>query len=125
MVPLLKKKGGIRPLAIGEILKLVASKVVVGAHGADVVEGLHPAQVGVTPAHGTLDAAVLTAQSWAAKVRNSAHYHILKVDVYNAYNAVRRVDCLHGAQQVSKVGTLDVEKSLWFGANQFLCETGV
>ena len=29
-------------------------------------EGLHPAQVGVTPAHGTLDAAVLTAQSWAA-----------------------------------------------------------
>ena len=62
LVPLLKKKGGIRPLAIGEILKLVASKVVVGAHGADVVEGLHPAQVGVTPAHGTLDAAVLTAQ---------------------------------------------------------------
>ena len=99
-MPLVKKKGGIRPLAIGEVLKLVASKVVVSFHGANVVEGLHPAQVGVTPANGTLDAAVLTAQSWSAKDSSSEH-HILKVNISNAYNTVRRVDCLHGAQLVN------------------------
>ena len=67
--PLVKKKGGIRPLAIGEVLKLVASKIVVSLHGTDVVEGLH--LVGATPANGTLDAAVLTAQSRTAKARSS------------------------------------------------------
>ena len=51
-------------------------------HGADVVEGLHPAHVGGTPANGTSDAAVLTAQSWTAKARSSDYYHILKVDIF-------------------------------------------
>ena len=61
LVPLQKKLGGIRPLVVGELFKLLTGKVFMGLYGSMLGDALHKSQVSVR--QRGMDEAVLTARS--------------------------------------------------------------
>ncbi|KAJ9462923.1 hypothetical protein DIPPA_05315, partial [Diplonema papillatum] len=94
LVPLVKKSGGIRPIACGEILRRVAGKVLASDRaikdlGANVL--LRSGQVGVCVKAGA-DAGVHAIRRVAAlyRDRDVTDRGILQIDFANAFNMLRR-----------------------------------
>ncbi|KAJ9467435.1 hypothetical protein DIPPA_14102 [Diplonema papillatum] len=94
LVPLVKKSGGIRPIACGEILRRVAGKVLASDRaikdlGANVL--LRSGQVGVSVKAGA-DAGVHAIRRVAAlyRDRDVVDRGILQIDFANAFNTLRR-----------------------------------
>ncbi|KAJ9441494.1 hypothetical protein DIPPA_29707 [Diplonema papillatum] len=94
LVPLVKKSGGIRPIACGEILRRVAGKVLASDRaikdlGANVL--LRSGQVGVSVKAGA-DAGVHAIRRVAAlyRDRDVTDRGILQIDFANAFNMLRR-----------------------------------
>ena len=86
----LRKQGGLRPIAIGSVFRRVAAKVAVGSVSARIGAELRPAQLGVATRNGC-EAAVHAVRAYAADAaRTSEPTVIVKLDVSNAFNSVRR-----------------------------------
>jgi len=98
LVPLLKKDGGIRPIAIGEIWRRWASKVA-ARHGATAMKAkLRPLQVGVSTPNGA-EAIVHSMNHLIATQLDTPGITCFKVDYKNAFNTIRRLQFCEAVQK--------------------------
>ncbi len=88
-----KKKGGVRPIAVGEILRRLVGKALCSAAKEDATNYFQPVQVGVGSPLG-VDAAVHTARAWHQRNSNDGTRGFLKLDFANAFNLVSRTQAL-------------------------------
>ena len=89
LVPLQKKDGGVRPIAVGDTLRRVVGKLLLSTSQArEEIKSLQPRQVGV----GTPFAAELVgmAMQRIADSRPNGSWVALQVDVSNAFNCISR-----------------------------------
>ncbi|KAA8490213.1 Retrotransposable element [Porphyridium purpureum] len=86
LIPLRKPDGGVRPIAIGEIFRRVLGRLAVTSLAHDAVETLAPDQYGVGRKAG-LEAMVMRTR---LAVLDNPGWGVLKVDISNAFNTVRR-----------------------------------
>ena len=99
LIALRKKDGGLRPIAVGSVYRRIAAKV--AATSASVMLGaeLRPVQLGVATRNGC-ESAVHTVRAYAELSDCSAEERILvKLDVANAFNSVRRDSMLEVVQE--------------------------
>ena len=99
LIALRKKGGGLRPIAIGSTYRRIAAKVAVSKVSASIGEELRPAQLGVATSNGC-EAAVHAIRAYVTDA-SSSHQHtvLLKLDVSNAFNTVRRDTMLECARR--------------------------
>lgn len=94
LVAVPKPRGGVRPIAIGEVLRRLTGKCLMESVRGRAREHLFPAQVGVTVPAGA-EAAVHAVRAWATRHRDAANKVLLKLDFTNAFNTVSRQQVLH------------------------------
>jgi hypothetical protein len=88
-----KKDGGIRPIAIGEILRRLVGKALCKTVQDSATEYFWPHQVGVACSQGT-ECAVHVVNQWVARNASTANRVVLKLDFANAFNTVDRETAL-------------------------------
>jgi hypothetical protein len=90
LVPILKKGGGIRPVAVGEVLRRLVSKIGLRGVAQDAAKYLSPEQVGVGVSH----AAEATLHAFNRLLQEpdflSEDTTFAAVDIENAFNSVLR-----------------------------------
>ena len=84
-----KKNGGIRPIAIGEVLRRVVGKVLCQEVKQAAQDYFWPRQVGVGAQLGA-DSAVHSVRQWCERHAADAGKVVLKLDFENAFNCVDR-----------------------------------
>ena len=125
---LAKKDGGIRPIAVGNSLRRLATKVVLSPITAELREQLQPTQLGVgTPAGCE---AALRATRAFIEGSNSPKI-ILKIDLKNAFNTIRRDRILTAVREnIPEAYSLfhqayGAESTLYHGRASFSSATGL
>ena len=97
LVAVPKPKGGVRPIAIGELLRRLTGKCLSAQVRAAAREHFFPAQVGVAVPAGA-EAAVHMARAWFERCSgSSAKRALLKIDFENAFNTIDRQAVLSSA----------------------------
>ena len=104
LVPLRKKDGGVRPIAVGECLRRIAAKWLIRSPvGQAAMEAVRPNQVAFCrggPCE-TLPMAVQAAvQAAAREPAESADWVLLQVDLCNAFNSVTRQAVMAGVSDL-------------------------
>ena len=98
LIPLKKKDGGVRPVAVGDVLRRVVGKCLLRhPHVAEQVRGLQPLQLGV----GVPSACPTIAYALRRAVNElplSGDWAVLQVDMANAFNTVARSAIMSGAR---------------------------
>ena len=97
LVAVPKPSGGVRPIAIGEILRRLVGKCLLRQIRDEVRTSLWPAQVGVCVPAGA-ETAVHTARAWVHRHGNSAGKAVVKLDFHNAFNTISRAAVLQAVQ---------------------------
>jgi hypothetical protein len=88
-----KKGGGLRPIAVGEILRRLVGKALCKEVQESAKTYFFPHQVGVACSQGT-ECAVHTVNQWVARNAATANRVVLKLDFANAFNTVDRAAAL-------------------------------
>lgn len=83
-----KPRGGVRPIAIGEVLRRLNGKCLMDSVRGRAREHLLSAQVGVAVPAGA-EAAVHAVRAWATRHREADNKVLLKLDFANAFNSVQ------------------------------------
>ena len=110
----LNKDGGdVRPIAVGESLRRLASKSACSKARENATEYLLPLQVGVGCAFGA-EAVIHTVSQYCKRNKDAASKIVLKVDFANAFNTVDREVFLRACQEV----TPEVAKWAWWCYSQ-------
>jgi Reverse transcriptase (RNA-dependent DNA polymerase) len=87
LIPLIKKDGGVRPMAVGETLRRLSCKLALTLVNSEVPRFLNPHQLGV----GTSQGAEAIVHTVASTLDNLADDEaILQIDFTNAFNLVSR-----------------------------------
>ena len=89
LVALPKPNGGVRPIAVGEILRRLAGKYLMSLVREDAQSYFWPVQVGVAVPGGA-EKAIHTVRAWRRRHWNSPHKVALKLDFSNVFNTVSR-----------------------------------
>ena len=89
LVAVPKPKGGVRPIAIGEVLPRLVGKCLMRSVREDAHHYLCPAQVGVGVPSGA-EAAVHTTRAWMRRQASTSGKVLVKLDFANAFNTVSR-----------------------------------
>jgi len=89
LVAVPKPKGGVRPIAIGELLRRLTGKCLMSQLHTSARQHFFPAQVGVAVSGGA-EAAVHTVRAWLDRHSNSQNKVLLKLDFENAFNTISR-----------------------------------
>jgi hypothetical protein len=89
LVALRKPKGGIRPIAVGNVLRRLAGKVITSMMKDRFAEILSPNQVGTATPSGA-EALVHAAQQFISSHGSDTDRILFKVDLTNAFNCVDR-----------------------------------
>ena len=90
LIALRKKGGGLRPIAIGNVFRRIAAKIAVSNVSAAIGAELRPAQLGVATRNGC-EAAVHAVRAYITDAASSSQPTVIvKLDVSNAFNSVRR-----------------------------------
>ena len=89
LVALPKPKGGVRPIAVGEILRRLTGKCLMTTVRDEARSYFYPAQLGVA-VPGGVEQAIHTARAWYDWHQCSNQKVALKLDFSNAFNTVRR-----------------------------------
>lgn len=90
LVALPKPSGGVRPIAVGEILRRLTSKCLMATVRAEARSFFYPAQVGVAVPGGT-EKVIHTVRAWWGRHRaGPLPKLLLKLDFANAFNTVSR-----------------------------------
>ncbi|CAE7257961.1 unnamed protein product [Symbiodinium microadriaticum] len=84
-----KPKGGVRPIAVGEVLRRLTGKCLMAAVRDDAKAFFCPAQLGIA-ARGGAEAAVHTTRAWVTRHQNGPGKVLVKLDFRNAFNTVSR-----------------------------------
>ena len=130
LIALNKSDGGVRPIAIGETFRRLASKCCCAVVAADARSLLAPRQVGVGVPGGA-EATVHAVRSCVEEMQNRGDKLMLKVDFKNAFNSVNRQAFLdevrlHFPQIYNWVSFCYGQPArLFFGASEILSESGV
>ena len=90
-----KPSGGLRPIAVGEVLRRLTGKCLCSVVRDSAKEYFGPAQIGVACEAG-VDEAVHTARAWRDRAVHALETSkgFLKLDFSNAFNHVDRERCL-------------------------------
>ncbi|XP_055336548.1 uncharacterized protein LOC129586997 [Paramacrobiotus metropolitanus] len=88
LIPLLKKDGGIRPIAVGDTLRSLWSKIVSRRCADEAAAMFTSSQLGFG-IRGGAEAAVHAVRNYVEEVHNDARV-IVKLDFRNAFNTLRR-----------------------------------
>jgi hypothetical protein len=100
LVALAKKDGGVRPVAVGEISRRILAKALLARHSLTLGQLLlRSGQVGVGIPSGA-EALAAAAQRLAAVFDEDADV-LLKIDLKNAFNTVRRAAMLRGLERLA------------------------
>ncbi|CAE7483229.1 unnamed protein product [Symbiodinium natans] len=89
LVALPKPGGGVRPIAVGEILRRLTSKCLMMMVRDDARQYFAPVQLGVGVPSGA-EAAVHTVRAWLQRHHATAGHVMVKLDFTNAFNNVDR-----------------------------------
>lgn len=95
LTPLLKKDGGIRPIAVGSTFRRLAAKMVSRRVMVEMGEILRPMQLGYGTKGGA-EVAVHAARSFLSRKTDEVKV-LLKLDFKNAFNTIRRDELLWAA----------------------------
>ena len=114
LTALKKKDGGIRPIAVGNVFRRLAAKVGCYAVSRAVSHELLPIQLGVS-VKGGAEAAVHAVRTFITNnIDSSDHKVIVKLDMMNAFNSVRRdhvlQTCLDRTPEIAKLSFLAYSK---------------
>ena len=114
LTALKKKDGGIRPIAVGNVFRRLAAKVGCYAVSRAVSHELLPIQLGVS-VKGGAEAAVHAVRTFITNnIDSSDHKVIVKLDMMNAFNSVRRdhvlQTCLDRTPEIAKLAFLAYSK---------------
>ena len=93
LTALTKKQGGVRPIAVGDVIRRLVSKCVCNQMGEQFADYLMPDQVGVAVSGG-MEALVHTFRRFLETNRDNADSLIFKADFQNAFNQVKRASFL-------------------------------
>ena len=96
LVALPKPSGGVRPIAVGEILRRLTGKCLMSLVQQQARTYFWPAQVGVA-VKGGAEKAVHTVRTWTQRHAGSATKVLVKLDFANAFNCVSREAVLQQA----------------------------
>ena len=89
LVAVPKPKGGVRPIAIGELLRRLTGKCLMSQLHTSARQHFFPAQVGVAVSGGA-EAAVHAVRAWLDRHSHSQNKVLLKLDFENAFNTISR-----------------------------------
>ena len=89
LVAVPKPKGGVRPIAIGELLRRLTGKCLMSQLHTSARQHFFPAQVGVAVSGGA-EAAVHAVRARLDRHSNSQNKVLLKLDFENAFNTISR-----------------------------------
>ena len=89
LVTLPKPQGGVRPIAVGEILRRLTGKCLMTQVREDAQAFFWPAQVGVA-VKGGAERAVHAVRAWTQQHAGASQKALLKLDFRNAFNCVSR-----------------------------------
>jgi hypothetical protein len=89
LTPLIKRLGGIRPVASGDVVRRVTAKVLLRSVNDTARDLLFPSQLGVAVRNG-LEATVHSWRELMHKHKNDPNICALKIDLDNAFNQVSR-----------------------------------
>jgi hypothetical protein len=98
LIPLAKKDGGIRPIAVGETLRRLVSKGLCSAVKREAADLLLPVQVGVA-VRGGCEAAVHSTKAFVHHYRHAKDMCLAKMDFENAFNLMSRKHILEQVQK--------------------------
>jgi hypothetical protein len=87
LIPLTKPSGGIRPIAIGEIMRRLCARILLRQQAEAARESLEPHQVGV----GTRNGGIALYHSASAFLAANPGKVLLNIDLANAFNRMSRV----------------------------------
>ena len=93
LVALAKPAGGLRPIAVGELLRRLTGKCLMTLVREEARAFFWPAQVGVA-VKGGAETAVHAARAWTQRHMGSTHKVLVKLDFSNAFNCVDRTAVL-------------------------------
>ena len=94
LVPFAKKTGGLRTLAVGEVLRRLIAKILLGVHSTILVSALSPPQMGV----GVKGASEAIARRLQRMLQAKSKLCVLQIDVSSAFNTVDRNAVLQRVQ---------------------------
>ena len=97
LVAVPKPKGGVRPIAIGEILRGLTGKCLMSHARSAARDHVFPNQLGVAVPAGA-EVAVHTVRGWLDRHSRSSGKVLVKLDFENAFNRVSRQQVLLAAQ---------------------------
>ena len=93
-----KKDGGVRPIAVGEILRRLVAKILCKEVQEAARQHLWPLQVGVASPLGA-ECAIHIASQWRERNAAAPDEVFLKVDFSNAFNSVNRAQVLAAVEE--------------------------
>ena len=96
MVALSKKGGGVRPIAVGNVWRRLASKCAISSVLDQIKPMLYPLQLGVG-VHGGAEAAIHSVRRLIHNL--PINWCFLKIDFQNAFNTIRRDAMLEAVKQ--------------------------
>ena len=130
LVALPKPGGGVRPIAVGEILRRLTGKCLLQLVRADARAHFWPAQVGVAVPGGA-ETAIHTVRAWTARHAGSPAKVLVKLDFRKAFNCINRQVVLQQAvahvPSVARWATWCYQQPthLQFGSHVFHSSSGV
>ena len=130
LVPLKKKDGGIRPIAIGEIIRRLFSKVACRSVIVSMKNYLSPLQLGVRTPNGC-EMIIHGLSACIEKCGANPNIAMLKIDFENAFNLVSRDAIFSRVRAICPSISAWVEYcykkpgKLWFGGYDFFSAAGV
>lgn len=96
LVAIPKPQGGVRPIAIGEVLRRLTGKCLMELVRDDARSVFFPVQLGVAAPSGS-EVAVHCVRDWQRRHAGSADKVLVKLDFANAFNTVSRQEVLSAA----------------------------
>ena len=96
LVAVPKPNGGVRPIAIGEVLRRLTAKCLMQTAQEDARRMLWPTQLGVGVKSGA-EIAIHTVRAWTLRSRSVQGKVLVKLDFANAFNRISRTAVLETA----------------------------
>jgi hypothetical protein len=131
LVPIVKKDSGTRPLVSGETLRNLISRICLSQSLRAFQQAMSPYQFGVTTVANGMQIAIGRARSWANAVLSNTDYLILKVDIKNAFNSIKRSVCAEAAAAIDPTSAswvswcLQASSHIYCQGYEFSCQAGV
>ena len=128
LIALLKKDGGVRPIAVGITLRRLARKAYMFKVSCNLTDEFQPHQMSVCILSGA-EVAVHTCRSFISS--EDSNSILLKIDFKNAFNTVRRNAILHKVKESlpqifpSVFQAYPQPTDLFFGKERLLSKEGV